>query len=55
MEGLRSNEEVGGSNRTPSAEEWRAAKEEIKYLYVTKNLPLSEVMEEMEKLGFVAT
>jgi len=55
MEGLRSDKEIGGSNRTPSTEEWKAAKEEIKYLYVSRNLPLSEVMEEMEKLGFVAT
>jgi hypothetical protein len=54
MEGLKSNED-GGLNRTPHAEEWKAVKGNIKDLYVTRNLPLSEVMEEMEKHGFIAT
>ena len=55
MEGLIGNEEYGGSIRTPNAEEWKAAKGNIKYHYVTQNLPLSEVMEEMQKRGFIAT
>ena len=55
MEGLRANEEADGSDNTPSPSKWKAAKKNIEYLYVTRNLPLSQVMEEMEKLGFSAT
>jgi len=55
MEDIRSNEEGGGPKNMPNAEVWKAFKGTILYHYVTRNLPLSEMMEEMEKLGFVAT
>lgn len=55
MEGLRGNEEADGSDNTPNPSKWKAAKKNIEYLYFARNLPLSKVIEEMEKLGFSAT
>ena len=54
MKGRNANEEGGGSIRKPNEEEWEANRGKISYYYSTRNLPLSEVMEEMEKLGFIA-
>jgi len=34
---------------------WTAVKPEIEEFYLTRNLPLSKVMKEMEKRAFVAT
>lgn len=55
MESLRGNEEDHGSDNSPSPSKWKAAKKNIEYLYFSRNLPLSKVVEEMEKLGFSAT
>lgn len=55
MKGRKPNEEGAGSIRNPSEGEWEAKRRSITYYYLTENLPLSEVMQEMKKLGFVAT
>jgi hypothetical protein len=55
MKGQKTNEDGDGSIRKPTEEEWEANRVNISYFYSYKNLPLTEVLQVMEKLGFVAT
>ncbi len=56
MDGSRSCEQEGGLNRAASNDaKWEAVREIISDLYVTQNLPLSDVMKVMSRRGFLAT
>ncbi|KAF7502796.1 hypothetical protein GJ744_005033 [Endocarpon pusillum] len=55
MEDRKTNEDGDGSIRKPTEEEWEANKGNISLFYSYQNLPFTEVLKVMEKLGFVAT
>ena len=57
MERIRTPEGLGGRTRgkTPSPQEWADWRQTIVFLFITRDLTLSEVKQQMDKLGFFAT
>jgi hypothetical protein len=57
MEGIETTESQGGrtSKKGPNPKEWTAWKQTIVDLFITRDLPLSEVKTQMDRLGFIAT
>ena len=57
VERIRTSEGLGGSTpkKTPSPQEWAHQRQTIVFLFITRDLTLSEVKQQMDKLGFFAT
>jgi hypothetical protein len=54
MEGVHHQRGIA-SGKGPSSQDWETWRATIEFFYINKDLTLSEVVEEMEQLGFFAT